>query len=140
MDRKEFLAALGYSSGVLIFAACLGGCSKASTDTASTTAPTVDFTLDLTQTANAALQTSGGYIYSNGVIVARTTTGTLIAVAQSCTHQGTSVQFQAANNRFYCPNHGATFSITGAVTNGPAATALKQYTVTLSGNSVRING
>jgi cytochrome b6-f complex iron-sulfur subunit len=139
MDRKEFLTALGYSSGALIFAACLGSCKKTNTDTTSA-APTVDFTLDLTQPANSALNTAGGYIYSNGVIVAKTTAGNIIAVSQACTHQGTSVQFQGANDRFYCPNHGATFSTTGSVTNGPASSSLKQYAVTITGNSIRVNG
>ncbi len=138
MDRKEFLTALGYSSGALIFAACLGGCKKESDNT--TPAPTVDFTLDLTQPANSALNTAGGYIYSNGVIVAKTTAGAIIAVSQACTHQSTSVQFQGANDRFYCPNHGATFNTSGGVTTGPATAALKQYTVTITGNSVRVNG
>ncbi len=138
MDRKEFLTALGYSSGALIFAACLGGCKKESDNT--TPAPNVDFILDLTQPANSALNTAGGYIYSNGVIVAKTTAGAIIAVSQACTHQGTSVQFQGANDRFYCPNHGATFNTSGGVTTGPATAALKQYTVTLTGNSVRVNG
>jgi cytochrome b6-f complex iron-sulfur subunit len=139
MDRKEFLTALGYSSGVLIFASCLGSCKKTNTDT-TTIAPTVDFTLDLTQPANSALNTAGGYMYSNGVIVAKTTAGSIIAVSQACTHQSTSVQFQGANNRFYCPNHGATFSTTGSVTNGPASSSLKEYAVTITGNSVRVNG
>lgn len=143
MDRKEFLTALGYSSGALIFAACLGGCKKEDNPSSPPppSAPVVDFTLDLTQPANAALNTNGGFIYANGVIVAKTTTGAIIAVSQACTHQGTTVQFQAANNnRFYCPNHGSTFNTTGAVTTGPATGALKQYAVTITGNSVRVNG
>lgn len=145
MDRKEFLSALGYSSGALIFAACIGGCSKASTtDTGTSTptpAPTIDFTIDLTQPANAALNSNGGsLVFPNGIIVAKTLAGVLIAVSKACTHQGTEVQYQSNNNQFYCPNHGALFSASGAVVNGPAAAALKQYTVTVTGNSVRVNG
>jgi cytochrome b6-f complex iron-sulfur subunit len=133
MDRKDFLKSLGLSAGTLIIGSCLGGCSKAS-------APTVDFTIDLTDPQYAALATPGGYVYANGVIIAKTTSGQIIAVSQSCTHEGQAVTYRAANSQFYCSRHGATFSNSGAVTRGPASTALKQYTVTINGNSVRING
>ncbi|MDI9366280.1 MAG: Rieske (2Fe-2S) protein [Flavobacterium sp.] len=137
MNRKEFLSMLGFSAGTLTIAACMGGCSK---EGGSVAAPNVDFTLDLSQSANAALNTNGGYIYSNGVIVAKTTSGAIIAVSASCTHEGTSVQYQSNNNRFYCPNHGATFSNSGSVTQGPANIALKQYNVTVTGNIVQVKG
>ena len=139
MDRKQFLSSLGLSAGTLLFAGCLGGCSKASggyTDTA----PTVDFTLDLSQSSNAALNNPGGYLYANGVIVAKTTSGNIIAVSQACTHQGVTVQFVSANNNFYCPSHGAAFGASGAVLNGPTTSALKQYTVTVNGNIIGIKG
>jgi cytochrome b6-f complex iron-sulfur subunit len=136
MERKEFLSMLGLGAGSLILATCMGGCKKESAGTA----PTVDFTLDLSQSANAALNNAGGYMYSNGVIVAKTTSGSIIAVAAGCTHEGTNVQYQANNNQFYCPNHGATFSNSGSVTKGPANSSLKQYTVTVNGNIVSIKG
>lgn len=142
MDRKEFLSALGYSSGALFFASCLGGCTKSDNpaDAANPAQPVVDFTLDLTRAENAPLLSNGGYVYANGVIVAKTVSGTFIAVAQACTHQGTSVQYQSSNNGFYCPNHGANFSATGTVVNGPAPTALKQYTVVVTGNNIKVTG
>ena len=135
MDRKEFLSAIGFSAASIALAACVGGCKK---DSAS--GPTVDFTIDITQPAYSALANPGGYIYYNGVIVAKTTSGSIIAVSQACTHEGANVQYQSNNNRFYCPRHGATFSNTGSVTGGPASTSLKQYTVTINGNNVRVNG
>jgi cytochrome b6-f complex iron-sulfur subunit len=139
MDRKEFLTALGYSSGALIFAACLGGCKKTDT-TFVANQPVVDFTLDLTKSENAALNTNGGYIYANGVIVAKTAAGAIIAVSQECTHQGTSVQYKSNTNEFYCPNHGANFSITGTVVNGPSNGGLKSYAVLVTGNFVNVKG
>jgi cytochrome b6-f complex iron-sulfur subunit len=141
MDRKEFLAQMGMTTAAVFMGACLGGCSKDNDGGGNTPNPppsNVDFTLDLTQTANAALNNNGGFVYSNNIIVARTLTGAFIAVSQVCTHQGGTVQFEASNNRFFCPNHGATFSITGAVTGGPASQALKSYKTSLSGNILRI--
>ena len=141
MDRKSFLSSLGLSAGTVLIASCLGGCRKPDSPGSVVTPPAaVDFTLDLTQPSNAALRTGGGYLYSNGVIVAKTLAGDIIAVSQVCTHQGVSVQFVGSNNSFFCPGHGAGFNTSGTVTNGPATTSLKKYTVTVTGNSVRVNG
>jgi len=139
MDRKAFLSSIGLSAGTIFIASCLGGCSKG-TANGTVTAPTVDFNLDLSQPANAALNTAGGYLYANGVIVAKTLAGNIIAVSQACTHQGVTVQFVKANTYFYCPSHGATFSDTGAVTGGPANSPLKQYAVSVNGSIISIKG
>lgn len=141
MDRKEFLTQLGLTSAAIFAGACLAGCSKDDDNSSGggNNPPTgVDFTLNLSDAANAALNTAGGYIYKSGIIIARTQANTYIAVSQVCTHQGTTVVFQGGNDRFYCPNHGATFSTTGAVTGGPAPSALKRYNTSLSGTNLRI--
>lgn len=140
MDRKEFLASIGVSAASFAVLSCLG-CSKSSDSSSSGTVngPTgVDFTLDLSSSANAALLSNGGYLVSNGVIVARTTAGAYIAAQHSCTHQSYGLVYQGSNNRFYCNNHGATFSNSGAVTNGPASRALTVYNTTITGTSLRV--
>ncbi|MGZ4055114.1 MAG: hypothetical protein ACXVDZ_02850 [Bacteroidia bacterium] len=69
-------------------------------------------------------------IYHNsGVIVARTNSGTYIAVSQACTNAGASVTYQAAGNDF-----------SSGVNQGPATSTLKQYTCDLSGTSLRVHG
>ena len=123
MDRKEFLSAIGLSTAGLILGSCLGGCKK---EHEGGDAPTVDFTFDLNDPNYSALNNNGNYKYANGVIIARTTGGQLIAVSQSCTHEGQTVNFNSGSNSFSCPAHGAQFSSTGAVTRGPASTPLKQ--------------
>ena len=140
MDRKEFLAQLGLTSAAIFMGTCLGGCSK--DDDGSGNVPTpptgVDFTINLSETANAALATAGGYIYRSGIIIARTLSDQYIAVSQACTHQGTTVVFEGANNRFYCNNHGSTFSTTGSVTGGPAGAPLTRYNTAVSGSNLRV--
>ena len=138
MNRKEFLSSLGFSAAALALTSCLGGCEKDENN--NTPAPTVDFTFDKTDPQYAALLNLGGYIYLNGVIIAQTTAGNIIAVSQSFTHQGTAVQYQGGNDRFLCPNHQATFDNSGSVTSGPASSSLKQYTVTTNGNLIHVNG
>lgn len=136
MDRKEFLSLIGLTTGGILLSTCFDACKK--DDSSSTGKTSKDFTLDLTQTSNAPLQNNGGFVVSNGVIVARTTAGAYIAVASACTHQGTTVAFDAPNNRFHCSNHGSNFSTTGTVLNGPASSALQQFNTSLNGNSLRI--
>jgi cytochrome b6-f complex iron-sulfur subunit len=72
------------------------------------------------------------------VVVARTNDGSFIAVSASCTHQGTNVNFNAGENDFICPNHGAKFSNNGTVTQGPASSNLTSYHTTLTGSTLRV--
>lgn len=136
MDRKEFLSVFGMGAVAVVCTYCLGGCKQ---DNNPISAPAnVDFTLDLTNPAYAALRTNGGYVYNGGVIVARTVAGTYVAVSQACTHQGTTVIYDPGGNQFYCQAHGSTFATTGAVTRGPAPSPLMAYKTTLTGNSLRV--
>ena len=50
------------------------------------------------------------------------------AFSATCTHRPCTVNFQGSD--LYCPCHGATFNATnGAVTRGPAQTAIAEYGV-----------
>ena len=140
MERKEFLSLIGLGSASALAAVCLGSCSKSTVgDSNVPVAPiNVNISLDLTLPANSSLGSVGGYVYTGGIIVAKTTAGDFIAVSQLCTHQGATVRYEGANQRFYCASHGSTFSNTGAVTVGPATTALKQYNTSLSGNILSV--
>jgi cytochrome b6-f complex iron-sulfur subunit len=139
MDRKEFLSAVGISGAAFAVLNCLG-CSKSSdTNPQQVAGPSgIDFTLDLSATANAALLTNGGSLAVNGVIVARTNAGKYIAVQQSCTHQRYMLVYNAANNTFFCNNHGSAFNSTGGVINSPANVPLTVYNTQATGTSLRI--
>jgi len=54
------------------------------------------------------------------------------AFERACTHQGTSVDWQAGSGDFLCPNHGARFAATGQVTMGPANTPLRAIEVSVA--------
>jgi len=139
MTRKEFFASVGFGAAAVLIPACIGGLASScsSDDNGHTTpAPTnVNFTLDI---STGALATNGGYLTTNGIVVARTNSGEFLAVSASCTHQGTNVKYQASANNFHCPNHGASFSSNGTVTQGPATSNLTRYNTTLTGNSLRV--
>lgn len=141
MDRKEFLSLVGMSMGAYVLTRCLESCSKKDGGSFPTPPSNVNMTLTLTDPAYSALGSNGGYVYlSNGIIVARTNSGSYLAVSEYCTHQGTAVVFRASQNNFYCSSHGSVFGADGHVSNGPAGIALKQYNTSLSGNSLTITG
>jgi cytochrome b6-f complex iron-sulfur subunit len=140
MDRKEFLGAVGIGTTAILYSVCFNGCKPLDNVTNPTTDTThgTDLTINLDDSANAALKTNGGYIVKDGIIIARTLSGTFLAVSAACTHQGTSVEYQGNNNRFHCPNHGSNFATDGSVINGPASTPLKSYNTSLNGSLLRI--
>jgi cytochrome b6-f complex iron-sulfur subunit len=128
ITRKEFIEQVGIGSALLFVGACAGSCKK------STTATSVNFTVDV---SSGPLAANGGSLIENGVIVARTSSGTYIAVSATCTHQGETLGFSSSNT-FVCPLHGATFDTSGGVINGPATTALQKYNTALTGTSLRV--
>ncbi len=138
MNRRDFLIQMGVGAGAAAFLTCIGACNN--TNTAIPAAPNANFTLDLTLPANTALLTKGGFVYNSGVIVAYTTKGTYVALSQTCTHQGGTVQYDSSTDSFYCAAHGSDFSDSGSVNNGPASVGLKSYTVTKSGSTLHVQG
>lgn len=150
MKRNEFFSTFGVTAGMLFLAPAINSCSKsdsvASTDNTngsntsgtSGTGGTIDFTLDLSTSTYSALNNNGGSIVKNGVIIAKTSSGAYVALASACTHEGTTLGFDSAGNRFHCPNHGSNFGLDGALQNGPATSALKKYNTQLTGTMLRI--
>jgi Rieske Fe-S protein len=139
MDRRNFLKASCALSGIVGVVAILESCSKKNTTQTSPQGPSVNFTLDLSQPANSALNTSGNSGVTQGVLVINTG-GTFIALADTCTHAGCGVAYSASSNNLVCPCHGGTFDINGNVTGGPPPSPLKKYTVTRSGNTLTVSG
>jgi cytochrome b6-f complex iron-sulfur subunit len=141
MNRKEFLAQVGIGASALFIPACIGGlagCSSNSvTGSASVpTAPTnIDFTLEV---SSGELSVNGGFTVNKGVIVARTNSGTFVAVSAACTHEGTTLQYFSSINNFRCSTHGSMFNTSGLVTMGPATMPLMEYNTLLTGTSLRV--
>ena len=134
MTRKEFIAQVGTGAALLLLPACITGlssCKKKKKEDENK----VDFTLDI---SSGPLATNGGSLIKDGVIVARTTDGSFLAVSSACTHQGTTINYVSTSNSFNCPNHGAQFDSNGNVTQGPATSKLKSYTTFHSGNTLRV--
>lgn len=157
MKRGEFLRSLGLSTSTLMAFYCIGttmtSCGSSSDDpapgtspgtgagtgiTGTTTGSAVNFTVDLAVATD--LKATGGFKVIGDTIVAHTNSGSYVAVAKICTHEGSTIGFRATENDFLCPNHKSQFSTAGAVEEGPATVALKAYKTTLSadGNTLTV--
>jgi len=136
MNRKDFLKNTAALCGLsLIPGGLIESCKKDSYAGPSN----VNFTLDLSQSTNAALNSAGGFMVTNGVLVMNLDGATFSAVSATCTHQGCQVGYSSSLGRVSCPCHGASFSATtGAVLGGPAPTALSTYHATLSGHILTV--
>jgi cytochrome b6-f complex iron-sulfur subunit len=108
--------------------------------TGTTTGSSINFTVDLANSANADLKGGQKYKVIGDVIVALTSSGTYVALSKTCTHEGTTIGFRTSQNDFLCPNHGSQFTTSGAVKLGPASSPLKTYTATVSadGNTLTV--
>lgn len=135
MNRKEFISSLGVGAAFALTATCLGACTKNNGDFLPS--GLVDFTVDLANPANARLLTNGGYLIKDRVVVARTTAGTYVAATQRCSHEGLyAVVF--SEDEWYCPEHGARFSLSGSGLNRDGSRGLTIYQTTLEGDLLRV--
>ena len=146
MERNEFLSKLGI--GVLAVctgcavASCGGNSAKEGDPVPNPNPPNPGtgplFSADLASEITAV----GSSKTSNGVILVRIAPGNVAtsftAVQLACTHEGTSINYSNAESIFICPNHGSRFSQTGSVVLGPAATALRRYTVNVTGTALTV--
>ena len=145
MDRQEFFKLMGISIGAIVLQQCLSGCSTGGTDDPKPVDETPkDFSINVNDAKYTALRTKGGFVRINGVIVAQTLQGAFIAVSQTCTHEGTAVNYVSSNSTFVCPNHGSIFSERGEVQTGPAIKPLTAYKTAFDastgGLEVRVSG
>lgn len=160
IKRGEFLRGLGLSTSALMAFYCMGtglsSCSSGAVDpddgsnngggntttgltgNASTSSGTISFTLDLTSDNYKKLVTAGEYAIVGDIIVAFSTASKYVALSKVCTHEQSTVQYRKQQNDIYCSNHSSVFSLTGAVQEGPATSALKAYTATLSQDGTKL--
>ena len=145
MERRAFLGSLT-GPVIVACAVCMGGCSKSGSSSTPPTGGTpgagggpANFTIDLSNS----ITTVGSSLVQSGVIVVRLASGnapsSFTAVQVACTHEGTAINFNQAANNFVCPNHGSTFTTAGAVTLGPASSALKKYNIAIAGNIMTVS-
>lgn len=135
MERKDFIKSSLVMCGLSIVpSVILNSCTK-STPTAPTN---VNFTLDLNNSANSALNAVGGSIVVNNVLVICTGGNVFDALSAICTHQGCTVGYDAARADIICRCHGGVYNLAGQVKGGPPPSALTKYTVTKNGSVLTV--
>ncbi|NID11590.1 Rieske (2Fe-2S) protein [Fibrivirga algicola] len=165
VSRGEFMRSLGMSSAALMAFYCMGtlssckgstsdpapviitpggttgGGSSGVTGNASTSAGAINFTADLTNANFAGLKTPGNFVNVGDIIVFNAA-GSYKALSRICTHQGGNLSYQASSNDLVCSLHQATYGIDGSTKTPPVGggttTAVKSYTVTVTGNSLQV--
>lgn len=134
INRKEFLMKMGFGGAALM--AALASCS---TDSVS---PSISsFTIDLSSSTYATLKTVGGYVKTNGVIIARIASGdtssAFAAISRTCPHEKKDkIVYESTTGRFRCTDHNWVFKTDGSGVGNASITA---YTVALSGTTLTIS-
>jgi Rieske Fe-S protein len=59
------------------------------------------------------------------IALVRTAAATFVALSMTCPHQGTRVSI--VNGGFFCPNHGARFTLAGQWSGGQPTSSLRSY-------------
>jgi len=131
MNRKQFLKT---SAVALAGIAVSGSFLEVAKKHKRASGPTVNFTLDLNDSKNAALASSGGYIYNQGVIIARINDMTdVYSCCPNLHHQGCTVTFATGSESFVCPATEEHTTSTGT-SSPPSTLPIKRYTITRNGN------
>ena len=69
----------------------------------------------------------------------RLTEGGFLALDRSCTHLGCTVPWDDERQRFVCPCHASSFSLTGEVLSPPAPRPLDRYPVRIENQIVKVD-
>ena len=146
--RREFCVRTCHAVSLLTLGATFQACGGSSTSPSSAPAvpsvsgTLVNRTLSITVDAASPLANVGGAatvtVSTGTYLVARMAQATVTAVTAVCTHEGCAVT-GFANSRYVCPCHGSEFSTSGAVVQGPATSALRQFPATFANNVVTIS-
>ncbi|MDB5242676.1 MAG: (2Fe-2S)-binding protein [Spirosoma sp.] len=92
-------------------------------------------TIDLSNSAAAALKTVGGYVAQSGFVVAQVSQGVYVAVTQTCSHEPKkNVIFN--KTEFYCTVHGARFDLTGKGKNSFGSRGIAVYKTATDGKTL----
>jgi cytochrome b6-f complex iron-sulfur subunit len=142
MNRRELVRKVISGGTVLVLVpTVLQSCSKQDVSPSTGNPPPAGtkITIDLSLGTNAVLNSQGGSMIVQSVLVINTNGSTFIALTSICTHQGCTVGYNSTAGNIQCPCHGSVYSTSGSVINGPAPRALDNYPVTREGNILTIS-
>ncbi len=143
MERRDFLNDIGQATVAICAGSLLAACSKSDNPTpGGGGGGGGGGSVLITANLNSELGAIGSSKTTGSVIVIRTAAGneagSFVALSLICTHEQCTVNYDAGANGFKCPCHGSEYNISGGVTLGPAPSALRKYTVTVTDNVLRV--
>ena len=143
MERKDFLKNIGQLSTLVCAAGFINACSKSNASPANNNGGGNNNGPLITANLSSELLSIGSAKSQGTVIVIRTATGStpsaFVALSLICTHMGCTVNYDQSSESFKCPCHGSEYNVDGQVTQGPAPSALKAYTVTIANSELTVN-
>jgi cytochrome b6-f complex iron-sulfur subunit len=135
MNRREFIASTcAFCGAAVLGVSLLESCKKSGVASPQN----VNFTLDLSSSSNAVLNTKGGSVIQDNVVVICTAPSVFVALSAICTHAGCTVAYNSSRNELICPCHGGTYSISGSVVSGPPPSGLTSYKTSLNGKTLTV--
>ena len=137
IKRHEFLKSIGLKGASLLAVYCGATTLSSCTNESVSPSGSVDFILDLTNITYSKLNTVGNYLIVNGIVIARVSNNNFAAVTQVCSHENKANVIYSGGG-FYCTQHGATFSTSGAGTNANGSKGIKAYQTALYGTNLRV--
>jgi cytochrome b6-f complex iron-sulfur subunit len=154
MSRRDFFRS-GLLASLGVFAAQFGGASLAflwpklsGFGSVISVPDTLDAIKDQIRSTNAPYYFGAGRFYlidyngtgdKSGGVYAGIVADGLMALYQKCAHLGCRVPFCDQSRWFECPCHGSKYNYAGEWQLGPAPTGLHRFTVTVSGQAVKVD-
>jgi cytochrome b6-f complex iron-sulfur subunit len=144
MDRKHFLNSITGGMALTCISCMMAACSKEEDNGGGTMNGTGTGNAKLTIDLSTQITAIGDFVASNGIIVIRVASGNQVTSFKSfsniCPHLGGIISYDKVSSGFSCATHGATFNQSGTVTKGPASTNMTTLMVTISGNTLTVQG
>ena len=146
MNRKHFLDSITGGMALACITCMMAACSKEEDNGGGTINGTGNGTSNAKLTIDLSTQITaiGDFVASNGIIVIRVASGNQTTSFKSfsniCPHLGGIISYDKVSSGFSCATHGATFNQSGTVTKGPASTNMTTLMVTISGNTLTVQG
>jgi cytochrome b6-f complex iron-sulfur subunit len=146
MNRKHFLDSITGGMALACITCMMAACSREEDNGGGTINGTGNGTSNAKLTIDLSTQITaiGDFVASNGIIVIRVASGnqttSFISFSNICPHLGGIISYDKVSSGFSCATHGATFNQSGTVTKGPASTNMTTLMVTISGNTLTVQG
>lgn len=139
MNRRDLIRNIAAGTAtVFIVPSFIASCEKDDPDPDNGNPEDNVLVIDLTDEKYSSLNEAGGFVVERDIIIFNTGSG-FSALSSVCTHNGCRISYSHGNGNLPCPCHGSVFSTAGAVLEGPAESALKNYPIAQDGDMLTIN-